>query len=100
MNDAAAPLREEVRSHKVVGTLRGLKSDLDTLRVINEASQAKSNDKAPTSGSGDGPILKLLDNGKIRLDYSVENHTEYRRSAEERATDPSLFGFKESGASS
>ena len=42
MNDAAAPSREEVRSHKVVGTLRGLKSDLDTLRVINEASQANS----------------------------------------------------------
>ena len=74
MNDAAAPLREEVRSHKVAGTLRGLKSGLDTLRVIDETSQAKSNGKAPTSGSGDGPILKLLDNGKIRLDYSVENH--------------------------
>ena len=97
MNDAAAPPREEVRSHKVVGTLRGLKSGLDTLRVINEASQANDNDKASTSGSGEGPTLKLLFNGKTRLEYSVERHTEYRRSEEERATDPSLFGFTETG---
>ena len=87
MNDAAAPLREEVRSQIVVGTLRGLKSGSEALwAVTNEASQAQSKEKAPTSGSGEGPILTRLANGKIRLDYSVEHHTKYQRSC--------VFGHK------
>ena len=72
MNDAAAPLREEVRSHKVVGTLRGRKTGKNDTLWVNDASQANRQDKAPTSGSGDGPTLTRLDNGKIRLAYSVE----------------------------
>ena len=96
MNDAAAPLREEVRSHKVVGTLRGLKSDSEAPVVTNEASKARRNEKAHASGSGDKASLTRLDNGKTRLDYLVEKHTSYRRSAEDQRTDPPLFGYTES----
>ena len=91
MNDAAAPLREEVRSHKVAGALWGLKSGIDIPRDNNEASQAKRNETAHTSGSGDLAALTQLDNGKIRLDYSVDRHTSYIRSVEKRGRDPQLF---------
>ena len=93
MNDAAAPLREEVRSHKVVGTLRGRKTGKNDTLWVNDASQANRQDKAPTSGSGDGPTLTRLDNGKIRLAYSVEKHTKYRRS-EKRDPYSEIFGYK------
>ena len=53
MNDAAAPPRDEVRSHKVTGSLRVLKSGKETPVVTNEASKARRNEKAHASGSGD-----------------------------------------------
>ena len=96
MNDAAAPTREEVRSHKVTGSLRVLKSGKETPVVTNEASKARRNEKAHASGSGDYAALTQLDDGKIRLDYLAEKHTSYRRSAEEQRTDPPLFGYTES----
>ena len=97
MNDAAAPPREEVRSHKVVGTLRGLKSGSEALVVTNEASKAHRNEKATTSGSGKSPTLTRQDNGKIRLEYSVAHHTKYQRSGATRVADPQLFGHTLSG---